>query len=97
MGTAATQVARKEPPARSKGTRPANALDRGTIRLIEEAAMVGCGAELRRAMTAEAAYYRAERRGFQSGHEFEDWLAAEADIQSLWTRTYDEAPLHCGE
>jgi hypothetical protein len=97
MSTAATQAIRKDLPARSKETRPANALDRCTIRVIEEAAMVGCGAEVRRAMIAEAAYYRAERRGFESGHELEDWLAAEADIQSLWMRAYDEAPLHCGE
>ena len=27
-----------------------------------------------------AAYYRAERRGFAPGHEVEDWLAAEAEI-----------------
>jgi hypothetical protein len=27
-----------------------------------------------------AAYYLAERRGFVSGHELEDWLAAEAAI-----------------
>lgn len=32
---------------------------------------------------AEAAYYRAERRGFQPGLEAEDWLAAEAEIQAL--------------
>jgi hypothetical protein len=29
---------------------------------------------------AEAAYYRAERRGFAPGNEVDDWLAAEADI-----------------
>ena len=34
----------------------------------------------RRAMIAEAAYYLAERRGFKPGHELEDWLAAEAQI-----------------
>ena len=31
-------------------------------------------------MIAEAAYYRAERRGFEPGHELEDWFAAEAEI-----------------
>jgi hypothetical protein len=31
-------------------------------------------------MIAEAAYYLAERRGFAPGHELEDWLAAEAEI-----------------
>jgi hypothetical protein len=29
---------------------------------------------------AEAAYYRAERRGFEPGRETEDWLAAEAEV-----------------
>lgn len=35
-----------------------------------------------RAMIAEAAYYRAERRGFAPGHELEDWLWAEAEFAS---------------
>lgn len=34
----------------------------------------------RRAMIAEAAYYRAEQRGFSGGDEAADWLAAEAEI-----------------
>jgi hypothetical protein len=28
-----------------------------------------------------AAYYRAEKRGFASGHALEDWLAAEQELQ----------------
>lgn len=28
------------------------------------------------------AYFLAERRGFKSGHELEDWLAAEREIDS---------------
>ena len=36
--------------------------------------------EERQSMIAEAAYYRAERRGFQDGNPVEDWLAAEAEI-----------------
>jgi Protein of unknown function (DUF2934) len=39
--------------------------------------------EARRALIAEAAYLRAERRGFAPGHETEDWLAAEAEVDSL--------------
>lgn len=34
----------------------------------------------RSAMIAEAAYYKAARRGFEPGHELEDWLQAEAEI-----------------
>jgi hypothetical protein len=33
-------------------------------------------------MIAEGAYLRAEARGFQSGHEDEDWLAAEAEVDA---------------
>jgi hypothetical protein len=34
-------------------------------------------------MIAEAAYYRAEKRGFEAGHEVDDWLAAEREIAAL--------------
>lgn len=37
-------------------------------------------AERRRARIAEAAYYRAERRGFAPGCEEQDWYEAEAEI-----------------
>lgn len=36
--------------------------------------------EQRRAMIAQAAYYRAQRRGFAPGGELQDWLEAEAEI-----------------
>ena len=36
--------------------------------------------EAARQSIAEAAYYRAERRGFEAGNEIDDWLAAEAEI-----------------
>ena len=39
--------------------------------------------EVRHAMIAEAAYYMAERRGFESGHELDDWLLAESQIDDL--------------
>jgi Protein of unknown function (DUF2934) len=32
---------------------------------------------------ARAAYYRAERRHFEPGHELEDWLAAERQVDYL--------------
>lgn len=40
-------------------------------------------AEMRRRMVADAAYYRAEARGFTTGYELEDWQAAEAEIDHL--------------
>jgi Protein of unknown function (DUF2934) len=39
--------------------------------------------EARRALIAENAYRRAARRGFAPGHESEDWLAAEAEVDAL--------------
>ena len=32
-------------------------------------------------LIAEAAYYRAEQRGFAPGHELDDWVAAEAEVR----------------
>ena len=37
--------------------------------------------QVREVMIAEAAYYCAEKRGFVPGHELEDWLEAEAQIE----------------
>jgi hypothetical protein len=34
-------------------------------------------------MVRTAAYFRAERRGFAPGNEWDDWLAAEAEVGSL--------------
>jgi hypothetical protein len=39
--------------------------------------------EVREIMIAEAAYYIAERRGFEPGAEMDDWLEAEAAIDQL--------------
>ena len=36
--------------------------------------------EERHRLIAEAAYFRASRRGFHGGADVEDWLAAEAEI-----------------
>jgi len=37
------------------------------------------------AMVAEAAYYNAERRGFEPGHELDDWVAAISQIDAELT------------
>jgi hypothetical protein len=34
----------------------------------------------RREMIATAAYFRAQQRGFEPGHDLEDWFAAETEI-----------------
>ena len=50
----------------------------------------------RREMIATAAFLRAQRRGFESGAELEDWLAAEEEIDrwlKLVDRGSEEPPL----
>ena len=42
----------------------------------------------RREMIATSAYLRAERRGFDSGSELADWLAAEEEVDA-WLRQID--------
>ena len=46
---------------------------------IEVANPVSSSPDLQQ-LIAEAAYYRAERRGFAPGQEIEDWLAAEKEV-----------------
>ncbi len=41
----------------------------------------------RRQAIEQAAYYRAERRGFEPGHELEDWIAAEAQVDAALAKT----------
>jgi hypothetical protein len=47
------------------------------------AAVAAPPASGREEMIRQAAYYRAERRGFAPGYEWEDWLAAEAEVNAL--------------
>lgn len=46
--------------------------------------------EQRGALIAEAAYFRAEKRGFAPGHELEDWLTAEAEVDDRLLRASAE-------
>ena len=38
------------------------------------------------ALIAEAAYFRAQKRGFEPGRETDDWLAAEAEVDAQLLR-----------
>lgn len=64
-------VAVKKQPAKSSKDAPAGA------------GQIAENGEDRHSMIATAAYYRAERRGFNGGCETEDWLEAEAEIDSM--------------
>lgn len=59
----------EKPPVKKPAVRPASS----------EAQQIS--PEERQRLVAEAAYYIAERRGFATGYEQEDWLAAEAEVE----------------
>jgi hypothetical protein len=75
-------------PAKRKATTKTRALDESALLVILEStpsapsATVGIDAERRRQMISAEAYFLAERRGFAAGHELEDWVAAEAAVDS---------------
>ena len=50
------------------------------------------GPEQRAGLIAEAAFFRAEKRGFAPGHEVEDWLAAESEVDSKLMHAVESGP-----
>jgi hypothetical protein len=64
-------------------TQAARGVPRARKSLAERAPRLRLTPEARRALIAETAYLRAERRSFAPGHETEDWLAAEAEVDAL--------------
>ena len=66
---AATPTPKPDTRSNSKGANPMNTNVRGDA-----------SPEEIRQLIAEAAYYRAKERGFQPGHELEDWVEAESEV-----------------
>jgi hypothetical protein len=56
------------------------------------AAPVEISPDARRGMIAEAAYLRAEQRGFVPGYELEDWIAAESEVDALLEAEHTRRP-----
>jgi len=50
------------------------------------------GPEQRAALIAEAAFFRSEKRGFAPGHEDEDWLAAESEVDAKLMHAVESGP-----
>ncbi len=70
---------RSEPVAKTKGGTPAK-----QVRVVAKADSSAESYECpREQMIAEAAYFRAEQRGFAPGNEMSDWLQAEVDVESI--------------
>lgn len=55
-------------------------------------ARVDVSYEARYRMISDAAYLRAERRGFVPGREVEDWLAAELEVERLLASEHASTP-----
>ena len=79
------KAAAKPRAPRKKAATPTLTVSGVTIEISED---------VRRGMIAEAAYLRAERRGFSGGHdkEREDWLAAEAEVDALLKGGHGTSP-----
>jgi len=75
--TATTVTTATARPERTTSGTQAGASAGATLRAVPMT-----GADERARMIAEAAYYLSEQRGFAPGHEVEDWLAAEQQIDT---------------
>jgi hypothetical protein len=83
LSTSTVPEAAPPPPAvkaKARAKKPAAATGSSTA-----TATIEISEDVRRGMIAQAAYLRAERRGFTGGHdkEREDWIAAEAEVDAL--------------
>ena len=45
--------------------------------------------EIVRSFISEAAYYKAEKRGFEPGHEEQDWSDAEREVKNCLNNYFD--------
>jgi hypothetical protein len=100
---------KKRKPASKKG-RIADHREFGAASVAETAGAEPCKIQMEEASTisplngvsnkeryeliAEAAYFRAEQRGFAPGREWEDWLSAEAEIEVMLLKTGKDDPAH---
>ncbi len=57
-----------------------NSTSRKPLRGVKPHSIVTIDPDRRRSMVAEAAYYFSQHRDFAPGHELDDWLAAENQI-----------------
>lgn len=75
-----SQVLAPPPAGRTAAVRKEVSVKRTTLMNTKQQELAG---EDRHRLIAEAAYFRAEQRGFVPGCELEDWLAAELEVDAL--------------
>ena len=71
---------RPAPPRKAPASAPAKPAKPAPQSFASHARAEISAEELRK-LIAEAAYYRAKRRGFAPGYEVEDWIQAEAEVR----------------
>ena len=79
--TAKAKTKRKSTPAGSKKKKQTTSATKNIVR--SEATVSGITPDERLLMIAEAAYYRAERRGFDSQGQWQDWFEAEQQVEKI--------------
>jgi hypothetical protein len=77
-----TARAKSRPPAPASGRTRARPQKAGAVDPAE-----------RQRLIAEAAYFKAERRGFAGGGELADWIEAEAEIDALLSGAAPAKPM----
>jgi hypothetical protein len=75
------KIASEQSPAKNAPSSPPAVINLPDARETpaQQNAQSDTSSEERRRKIAEAAYYRAERRGFEAGYEDDDWLEAEKE------------------
>ncbi len=74
-----TNTATPKPDSQAGAPRTATSEQRSAPVTTSSARAEASPEEIRQ-LIAEAAYYKAKDRGFQPGHELEDWIQAESEV-----------------
>jgi hypothetical protein len=65
-----------------RGRESIDRLEEAAVPVVPESGRAAPTPRERDQMIAVAAYYRAQGRNFEPGHELEDWLEAEAEVDA---------------
>ncbi|WP_455212577.1 DUF2934 domain-containing protein [Kaarinaea lacus] len=90
LDVADTAVTEKKPKTAKSTKKPASkrkAPAAKSTRSKKKVAIINVSEDQRLGMIAEAAYFKAEKRGFAGGNPVDDWLAAESEVDALLSNT----------
>ena len=78
-----TAAANKPPSPKTVAAKPTNSKATAAKKAAKANGKAHITPEQRYRMICDAAYFRAERRGFVGGNPGDDWVAAEAEVDEL--------------